>query len=137
MSTYGFGKKWMLAGPLLVLVVLSTVGCATSPYYYDRVASSSLGMGALGTAIGFAATGDPRWAAVGGLSGLAAGALAGAAAEESRARAYADAPPPPYRSERCRLVHTVVRENGMVVREYDREVCVDPPYYYRHHYYPY
>lgn len=147
MKRYGSKRKWVLAGPLLVLVAMLSVGCATtSPYSYNpnTVAATSFGMGALGTALGFAATGNPMWAAVGGLSGLAAGAMTGAAIEESRAH-YA--PPPPageytssadaVRPERCRRVRTVVRENGVVVREYDREICTDAPYAYRYRYYPY
>jgi hypothetical protein len=147
MNRYGSKRRWVLAGPFLILAAMLSVGCATtSPYYYNpnTVAATSFGMGALGTALGFAATGNPMWAAVGGLSGLAAGAMTGAAIEESRAQ---NAPPPPLREdssssgtarpERCRRVHTVVRENGVVVREYDREICTDAPYAYRYRYYPY
>lgn len=36
---------------------------------------ASFGLGALGSAIGFAATGDPRAAAVGGVAGFVAGSL--------------------------------------------------------------
>ena len=149
MKRYGSKRKWVLAGPFLILAAMLSVGCATtSPYSYNpnTVAATSFGMGALGTALGFAATGNPMWAAVGGLSGLAAGAMTGAAIEESRAH-YAPPPPPPSREyssssgtsrpERCRRVHTVVRENGEVVREYDREICTDAPYAYRYRYYPY
>jgi hypothetical protein len=150
MKRYGSKRKWVLAGPFLILAAMLSVGCATtSPYSYNpnTVAATSFGMGALGTALGFAATGNPMWAAVGGLSGLAAGAMTGAAIEESRAH-YAEPPPPPsreyssaersYRPQRCRRVHTVVRdENGEVVREYDREICTDAPYAYRYRYYPY
>jgi hypothetical protein len=150
MKRYGSRRKWALAGPLLILAALLATGCATtSPYYNpNTVAATSFGMGALGTALGYAATGNPMWAAVGGLSGLAAGAMTGAAIEESRARYYEPPPPPPpstegpsssgyYRPQKCRRVHTVVRENGVVVREYDREICTDAPYAYRHRYYPY
>ena len=147
MKRYAPKRKWVLAGPFLILAAMLSVGCATtSPYSYNpnTVAATSFGMGALGTALGFAATGNPMWAAVGGLSGLAAGAMTGAAIEESRAH-YA--PPPPSREyssssdtsrpERCLRVHTIVRENGEVVREYDREICTDAPYAYRYRYYPY
>jgi hypothetical protein len=124
---------------MIAVAVMLTAGCATyqNGYYrYDPVASSALGLGALGTALGFAATGDPMWAAVGGISGLATGAVIGDSIARSQAAgppppAYGPAPPPPsasqgyYRYKRCKTVHTVVRENGKIIDEYDKEVCDD------------
>ncbi|HBD09537.1 MAG TPA: hypothetical protein DCZ69_14890 [Syntrophobacteraceae bacterium] len=141
MKAFGFMRKWIVVGPLLVMAALPMVGCATylpDPYAPHRVAAASLGMGALGGAIGMAATGDPRWAAVGGLAGMAAGAIAGAAAEDARARAYAEGAAAYPQQERCGLVHTIERgPDGSVIREYDREVCDEypappPPHPYRH-----
>ena len=117
-------------------------GCATYPYgYYDRVAATSLGVGAFGTALGYAATGSAMGAALGGLSGLAGGFVAGTLAQ-STAPVVVEAPPPPpppaayyrpgvaygyYGPPGCRTVRTIVRENGVVVDEYDRQVCPGPP----------
>jgi hypothetical protein len=134
-------KRTGLILPVLIAAgAMLLGGCATYPngrypYAYDPTASTALGMGALGTALGFAATGDPMWAAVGGMSGLATGAVIG----ESIARSQGAAPPPPaygppsgppsaqgyYRYKRCKTVHTVVRENGKIIDEYDKEVCED------------
>jgi len=131
MRTYRFTGKWVFVGLLLVTVTLFMSGCATyppDPYGPHRVAAASLGMGALGGAIGMAATGDPRWAAVGALSGMAAGAIAGAAVEDARARAYAEGGAPNPQDERCGWVHTIERgPDGSIIREYDREVCDDYP----------
>lgn len=140
-------KKCMQILFLLVVLPVFISGCATAPGGYERVATTSFGLGALGTAMGYAISGDPMGAALGGLSGLTAGYLAGTAIENSRpyyaegpppppppSRYYDPAPPPPsYESyssgsrNRCRTVRTIVREYGQVVADYEREVC-DPPY---------
>jgi hypothetical protein len=140
-------KKWpVLSGFLLLLVVALVTGCATAPGSYDRVATTSFGLGALGTAMGYAISGDPMGAALGGLSGLSAGYLVGTAIENSRpyyieepppppppASGYYTPPPPPApysqyeERQRCRTVRTIVRENGQIVADYEREVC-DQPY---------
>jgi hypothetical protein len=115
-----------------LVIALAVSAFSAAPAAADRVVATSFGMGALGAALGFAATGDPRWAAVGGMSGLAAGALIGQAAENSYAAEVAPPPPaayyepvpyPAYRYVECRTVRTVTRENGKVVRVVDREVC--------------
>ena len=122
----------LVVGLLIVWTAALTSGCATTPSGYDRVATTSLGMGALGTALGYAATGDPKWAAVGGLSGLAGGYVLGEAMERDSAAAVG--PPPPayydpgpeygyYPPPRCRTERTVIRENGVIVEEYRRRVC--------------
>jgi hypothetical protein len=132
-------KRYVAFGFLLVLLGAFMTGCATTPYGYDRVATTSFGLGALGTAMGYAITGDPMGAALGGLSGLAGGFLLGTAAENCCPPvAEAAPPPPPPRSyygggpqpprysgspARCRTVRTIVRENGQVVADYEREVC--------------
>ena len=55
MKRYGSKRKWVLAGPFLILAAMLSLGCATtSPYSYNpnTVAATSFGMGALGTAFG-------------------------------------------------------------------------------------
>jgi hypothetical protein len=115
-----------------LVIVLAVSAFAATPAAADQVAATSLGMGALGAALGFAATGDARWAAVGGVSGLAAGALIGQAADASYAGAAEPPPPavysgpaphPGYRYVECRTIRTVTRDNGRVVRVVDREIC--------------
>lgn len=129
---------------LLILLPVFLSACATAPGSYERVATTSFGLGALGTAMGYAISGSPMGAALGGLSGLSAGYLVGTAIENSRpyyaeeaapppSRYYTPAPPPSnynsysYDQQRCRTVRTIVREYGQVVADYEREVC-DPPY---------
>ena len=134
---------------ILILLPVLVSACATAPGSYERVAATSFGLGALGTAMGYAISGDPMGAALGGLSGLTAGYLAGTAIENSRpyyAEEAAPPPPPPpsqyytpppppsdydsysYDRQRCRTVRTIVREYGQVVADYEREVCDPPPY---------
>lgn len=133
---------------LLVLLPVFVSACATAPGSYERVATTSFGLGALGTAMGYAISGSPMGAALGGLSGLSAGYLVGTAIENSRPPYAEEYPPPPppassryytpppppsnydsygYDRQRCRTVRTIVREYGQVVADYEREVC-DPPY---------
>jgi hypothetical protein len=125
--------SWLV---LLVFAAGLPAGCATHPRGYpcgqDRVAAAAYGLGAFGSALGYAATGDARWAAVGGLSGLTAGFILGAMAEAATPVVIEEPPPPPAprqsrgepveTPERRRTVTTVVRENGVIVDEYEHEV---------------
>jgi hypothetical protein len=144
--------KLLSTGMLLVLLAASLSGCASpySPYTYDRVATTSFGLGAFGTAMGYAITGDAMGAALGGLSGMAGGAIIGSAIEANEAARAAGAPPPsppppPRAYERPRGYYeeeyyeeervprryrerTIVERDGRVVREYDTEVEIYDPY---------
>ncbi|GLI35155.1 hypothetical protein [Desulforhabdus amnigena] len=130
-------SKRLATGFLLLAVIAFMSGCAStySPYAYDRVATTSFGLGALGTAMGYAITGNPMGAALGGLSGLAGGAILGSAIEANEACAEGAPPPPPrayrcpgsyyeeYYAPRCHKERTTVKRNGVVVREYETEIC--------------
>ena len=180
--------KHLAVASFFVMAGAFVSGCATAPYNghygqygFDRVATTSLGLGAFGTALGYAATGDATWAAVGGLSGLAGGFILGQSMEDCRPTSVVPPPVPrsryedpyepeygpgsyhdqyrkddyvpeygsgttyrdhysrgpyqedyrhnarydKYRRERCRTVTRTILEDGVVVGEYQREVCDD------------
>lgn len=83
----------------------------------------ALGLGALGTAIGFAATGDARAAAIGGAAGLVTGMAVGAAYARPAYYGSYRAPPPPPRVYYQRPARVVV---------YEQYNCY-PRGYYRHY----
>jgi hypothetical protein len=117
------GRKFSL---MVLFVVIATImcSCATSPYGYDRIATTSFGLGALGTAIGYAVTGDPRYAAIGGASGLVGGYLLGQAIENA-APVYVEPPPTPgYYSPSA----VVVPPPPVYYRP--RVIVVPPPHYH-------
>jgi hypothetical protein len=48
-------------------------------------------------------------------------------------RSYYESSSGYYSSEQCRTVNTVVREDGVVVRDYSRLVCAEPRYRYNYY----